>query len=939
MKKPISVVVIFFSMLSIIFAQHIEKRPLDHSVYDSWKAISHQIISDNGELIAYEINPQQGDGWLYIYNKKNSNYDSIPRGIKPVFSPDNNWLCFTIKPPFDTVHKAKLNKVKKDKLPKDSLGIWIPERSKIIKLGKLKSFQTAKIESGWIAVYLENVKPPKKKADTNINNDSTLIKKIDNKTKNKERLKKSGRLVMLDPVSGDSVLFNNVSKYAFSNNGTLCAMIQTAGDSIDSVRITVYNTLKKQATELFVSKGFSNNISVSEQGDQVAFTYSVDTAKNKAFGLYYYNVKNRKLINVSGDHFNRLHKDWSVSTHGKIFFNKAGNELYFGQAQKPKPKVKDTLTEDEKVSLDIWTWHDEYLQPMQKLRKDSELRRSYSTVFFPKEDKVVQLESEDVETVLIDKKESGKFSLAFDNKPYRIMTSWDAYWYKDYYLVNRQTGAKKLILRKCDSRVILSPNQQFVLWYNAHDSTWNSYNIKLDKSICLTRDVNVPFYNEENDVPRAGDTYGFAGWTKKGEAIVYDKYDLWVLDPSGKIAAKNLTHSFGRTHNLSFRYLNLDKELRVLPEKMLLSAFNDKNKQAGFFTLTTDDGSLQKLLMDDFRFTQVKKAKKADVLLWRKESFKQYPELYFSDLNFSKAKKITNTNPQQKNYWWGTVELVSWITFDGDSMQGLLYKPENFDPSKKYPMIVYFYERYSNSIHRHYAPKPIRSVINFTYYVSNGYMIFIPDIKYKTGYPGPSAFNCIISGTQSMCNKHPYIDRSRLGIQGQSWGGYQSAYIITQTDMFAAAEAGAPVSNMTSAYGGIRWGSGMSRAFQYEQTQSRIGGDLWDKLPLYILNSPLFFAPRVNTPLLMMHNDKDGAVPWYQGIEYFNALRRLRKPVWMLVYNGAPHNLKRRADEKDLTRRMQQFFDHYLKGAPEPVWMSKGVPAVKKGKTFGFETE
>jgi dipeptidyl aminopeptidase/acylaminoacyl peptidase len=190
-----------------------------------------------------------------------------------------------------------------------------------------------------------------------------------------------------------------------------------------------------------------------------------------------------------------------------------------------------------------------------------------------------------------------------------------------------------------------------------------------------------------------------------------------------------------------------------------------------------------------------------------------------------------------------------------------------------------------------------------------------------------------------MLNKYSFIDRERLGIQGQSWGGYQTAYIITQTNMFRAAMAGAPVSNMTSAYGGIRWGSGLSRAFQYEETQSRIGGTLWEKRDLYILNSPLFFADQIQTPLLMMHNDKDGAVPWYQGIEFFNALRRLHKPVWMLVYNGAPHNLKRTADMEDLTRRMQQFFDYYLKDAPEPIWMKEGIPALQKGKEFGFETD
>jgi len=912
-------------------AQPNKKIPLDHSVYDGWKAMKHQVISNDGQWLGYEIDPQQGDGFLYVYNVDKEYVDSVPRATRPVFSPLNNWIAYTIKPQFDTVRKAKLKKVKKDKMPKDSIGIRILKTGREIKFSGLKSYKTAKTNSGWLAIYLENIKPPKDTvADT--------TKQAKKKPKDKF-YKKTGRLLLLNPIEGDSVLFTHVSKYAFSENGATCAMIQLSGDSIDSVRVSLFNTRNGKLVDLYYNAGVSKNISLDKQGKQVAFTLSHDTIKNKAFGLFYYDVQKKRLTDVSGVDFNNLHKDWSVSTHGSIFFNDKGDELYFGQAPKPKPEPKDTLTKDEKVSVDIWTWHDDYLQPMQKLRKKSELNRSYTTVFYPKNKKVVQLENINLESVSINKKAAGKFSLGYNNKPYRIMTSWNAHWYKDVWLVNRETGSSKLILKKCDSQVLLSPNQKFVLWYNRQDSSWNSYNIQSERNSNLSKNIHAAFYDVLNDLPIAANPYGFAGWTKKGEAVVYDRYDLWLLDPAGKQKPVNLTGFYGRKNKIVFRYEKLDREAQFLPDDMMLSAFNDVNKQAGFFSLNRATGSLQKLVLDDFMYRSVKKAKNANKICWTKQSFEVYPDLWVSNGSFEDAKKVSNANPQQKKYLWGTVELVNWVSFDGDSLQGLLYKPENFDPSKKYPMLVYFYERYSNSLHRHYVPKPIRSVINFTYYLSNGYMIFIPDIKYKTGYPGPSAFNCIVSGTQAMCDRYAYIDRSKLGIQGQSWGGYQTAYLVTQTDMFAAAEAGAPVSNMTSAYGGIRWGSGMSRAFQYEQTQSRIGGDLWDKLPLYMLNSPLFFVPRVNTPLLIMHNDNDGAVPWYQGIEYFNALRRLRKPVWMLVYNGAPHNLKRRADEKDLTRRMQQFFDFYLKGAREPVWMKKGIPATKKGKEFGFGFE
>ncbi|HAC73650.1 MAG TPA: S9 family peptidase, partial [Porphyromonadaceae bacterium] len=313
-------------------------------------------------------------------------------------------------------------------------------------------------------------------------------------------------------------------------------------------------------------------------------------------------------------------------------------------------------------------------------------------------------------------------------------------------------------------------------------------------------------------------------------------------------------------------------------------------------------------------------------------------DLYITQNLWQSAKKLTDINPQMKEYNWGTTELIRWTAFDGKQSQGILYKPENFDPSKKYPVMIYFYEKHSDELYRYFAPAPSRSVINIPFFVSRGYIVFTPDIHYGVGQPGPDAYNYVVSGAQALA-KNQWVDSENMAIQGQSWGGYQVAYLITQTNMFKAAGAGAPVSNMTSAYGGIRWETGRSRQFQYEQTQSRIGATMSDSLQLYIENSPVFFANKVNTPLLIMHNDNDGAVPWYQGIEYFMSLRRLGKPVWMLQYNKEAHNLNQRRNAKDLSIRLQQFFDHYLKGAPAPVWMTRGLPATEKGKSWGYDLE
>jgi dipeptidyl aminopeptidase/acylaminoacyl peptidase len=335
------------------------------------------------------------------------------------------------------------------------------------------------------------------------------------------------------------------------------------------------------------------------------------------------------------------------------------------------------------------------------------------------------------------------------------------------------------------------------------------------------------------------------------------------------------------------------------------------------------------------RYSGLQKARNAERYLFRRESFEEYPDLWAGSAQLDAAEKITMANPQQDRYLWGSVGLHEWISYNGDTLEGLLYKPALFNPDSTYPMIVYFYERSSQGLYSHWGHSPSRSVVSPSYLCSNGYMVFMPDIVYRDGYPGQSAYDAIISGTRSLFGL-PYLDTNRIGMQGQSWGGYQVAWLVTRTDLFACAMAGAPVSNMTSAYGGIRWGAGLSRAFQYERSQSRIGYSLQDSLELYIENSPVFFVKDINTPLLLMHNDNDGAVPWYQGIEMFTSMRRYQKPVWMLVYNGDEHNLTKWPNRIDLSTRMYQFFDFYLKEAPEPDWMKFGVPAVDKGKRMGY---
>jgi dipeptidyl aminopeptidase/acylaminoacyl peptidase len=384
--------------------------------------------------------------------------------------------------------------------------------------------------------------------------------------------------------------------------------------------------------------------------------------------------------------------------------------------------------------------------------------------------------------------------------------------------------------------------------------------------------------------------------------------------------------------------MRTDRDARFINhgEQLVLSVFNRDTKYDGFATKKLGISGEPVILNTGPYATLLSvKAQNADMYVFNKMTVQEAPNV-FTTTDFKNFTRLSSINPQQKEYNWITSELIKWKMFDGRMAEGVLFKPENFDPKKKYPVVFYFYEKNADDLYNYRFPAPSASTINIAWFVSNGYIVCDPNIYYKNGEPGESAYNSIGSAAKYL-SKMPWIDSTKMAIQGQSWGGYQVAYLVTRTKMFAAAWAGAPVANMTSAYGGIRWSTGLNRQFQYERSQSRLGASLWQKPELYIRNSPLFKADKVVTPLAIVHNDADGSVPWYQGIEYFTALRRLGKKVWMLQYNGEDHNLVERRNRKDLSIRLGQYFDHFLKGAPAPKWMTEGVPAVSKGIEWGTE--
>ena len=903
---------------------HAQKKQLDHSVYDSWKGLTNIKISNDGKIATAQISPQEGDTILLIQNTVNGKSLRVERVRQYQMSPDGKFTVGILKAPFAERRQARIDKKKGDSVPKDSLVIVNNNTFNIDTIANVKSFRAPQEIAKHIAYVIEFPKDTTKKS----------------------KIKEKDLLILRNLETGveDSIRNTAVTLFNKYGNSFAATIIPDKKDSTDFKRVMFVDLANGNKIDISKDSLDYKSLSFDEAGQQLVYMATGDTSKieQKSYDIRYFKLGADSAKIIAGTNSKGLPKGWIFTDSSAPSFSKNGSRIIVGSAPKQAPK-DTTIVDFEMARLDLWSWNDPVIQPQQLVELRSELNRTYTGIITPdKPNEYLLLANEDMPFCTISNLRDGKYAVLSTDRPYLIETQWDISPKVDVWLYNIETGKLNEIGKPVKGRATLSADGRFTAWWDGEAREWFAYNNETGATRSLTADIDVNFWNEKNDTPSLPGAYGMAAWGENDEfVLLYDAYDIWKIDPLGVKKPENITQGVGRKDSITFRYIKTDPEKRFIEPKdvLLLSAFDNVSKENGFYTLKQKGRKpLEKRVVDKYNFASLAKAKDADVFLYTKSNFSTSPDLYYTNNFWKTEKKYTDINPQMKDYNWGSAEMFEWTSFAGVPLKGIVYKPEDFDPAKKYPVMIYFYEQHSDNLYNYFTPAPSRSTINIPFFVSRGYIVFTPDIHYTVGNPGHDAYNAIVAGAEALA-KNSWVDKENMAIQGQSWGGYQVAYLVTQTDMFKAGGAGAPVSNMTSAFGGIRWESGRSRQFQYEQTQSRIGSSMIDSLDLYIENSPVFFADKVNTPLLIMHNDNDGAVPWYQGIEYFMALRRLQKPVWMLQYNNEAHNLMQRRNAKDLSIRLQQFFDHYLKGAPAPSWMINGLPATEKGKSWGYEIE
>jgi dipeptidyl aminopeptidase/acylaminoacyl peptidase len=472
----------------------------------------------------------------------------------------------------------------------------------------------------------------------------------------------------------------------------------------------------------------------------------------------------------------------------------------------------------------------------------------------------------------------------------------------------------------------VSPDGTRFLYHSA--GHFHAYDMAARTSTCLSKKAATTFVNTEDDhnIDRLP-TQPIA-WAKDSSAVlVSDNWDIWKLPVSGE-GAVNLTGD-GKKQGIRYRArVSLDPEERGidLSAPLYLSALEEWTKKSGYVRIDPKGGR-SRLLWGDAEFGGLTKARDAEVFVYTRQSSVEYPDFHATDVGFKTSRRLTTINPQQKEFLWssGSV-LIDYKSTRGDRLQGALLLPANYQKGKKYPTVVYIYERLSWMKNRY--QHPFGQGFDPAIYTSNGYAVLMPDIKYKLNDPGPSSLGCVLPALDAAVATG-VVDKGRVGLHGHSWGGYQTAFLITQTQAFKAAVAGAPPTNLVSMYNSVYWNTGEANQGIFESSQGRFTGGYWDHLEAYLRNSPVLHARKVKTPLLMLHNDRDGAVDFNQGIEFFNALRRLNKPVVMLQYRGENHNLVKPANQKDYSIRMREFFDHHLMGKPAPRWLAEGVPHLK----------
>jgi len=744
------------------------------------------------------------------------------------------------------------------------------------------------------------------------------------------------RLIVRNLQTGIQQIYTDIDDYFCNNDGKVILLQKNSGPKLPATHELQWLNVETNTINTIWRGERVYNCVFNATSDQCSFIEKTGDGNESVNILWLYKQGDERATILVNNQTVGMEKG-IVLNNSAPKFSKDGNYIYF-ELVSPPPTIDEQLDDNTKT-VNIWHYNDKIIQ--QDQLKD--ITNHYQAVIQKKNGFVIRFVNEN-ESVVSDLDNNN----IDENILIKTNFNYDSDWLKEVrsslYLFNVKNNIRKIV----NKHMILgngSLSKSYVLYYDAEQRQYFTYNIKTGNTVNVSKSIKEPLYDVEGDHPRVPSYYAPKSfiWSQNDSAVlIYDRYDIWKIDPLGIKFPINITNGYGKKHHIVFRIIetkwNTDKYME--DGSLILSAFNLNNKENGFYSIDADKKkdpvklsmgkhldyvgliSPNSQLLYDYPPV---KARDANIYIIRRSSVTDAPNFFYTN-DFRDYAKISCNEPQ-KNYNWMTSELVKWNLPDGKTAEGILYKPENFDPDKKYPVIFFLYERVANELNSWYDFEKSSGDMNIPYFVSNGYIVFRSDIYYKVGEPGASAYNAVMSSLKYLSHNR-WIDIHHVGLQGHSFGGYEVNYLVTATHAFAAAASASGPTDLFSIYGMSSYSRYMTETYQ-----GRIGGSPWNKQNLYLKNSPFFQANKVTTPLLLMVGKNDNSVPSQQGVGYFLALRRMKKKVWLLEYENGGHQ----GGGIDYTIRLGQFFDHYLKDSIAPEWMTNGIKARLKGIDPGFK--
>ncbi|MDX1494780.1 MAG: prolyl oligopeptidase family serine peptidase, partial [Longimicrobiales bacterium] len=917
-----------------------EKPTLTEDDYGKWERLGPATISADGEWLAVAISRVNDENELRIHSTTSDSVVVVEYGTRPTFSDDGRWLAYSIGMSEDAREAAR----RRDQPVRNKLGLLNLETGEQSTRNDIAAFSFSP-DGSYIA--LRRYKPEDKESDG-----------VD--------------IVVHDLAEGTDMLFGNISEMEWQDEGTLLAMVTDADDQVGN-GVTVYDPATGRLRALDTEEARYRELAWREDADDlVVYKTRVDEAfEDTAHVVLAWTdlEANRPTRHVLDPAENAsFPASMRVVEHRAPRWSEDGSTLFVGIQERipvePDPCAESAegdesdgapgegggpedegegeaeaggegdpaCEEDDEDAPGVEIWHTRDVDPVPQQRvRESRLRQeNFLAAWRPTSGAFVQLGDDLTENTLV--VGDGAAVLGIDETPYDEHAMFRQQ-FSDIYAIDVGTGAKERIAQRLTGVGGASPEGRYVLWFQGAD--WFAHDLESGQTRNLTEGLASVFVNLDVTPTREQmPSFGMGGWLENDAAVlINDEWDVWEIRPDGS-GARKLTD--GADDEIRYRVVPMDLDGEDdgygTDEAIYYSVYGEWTKKAGYARGERGD-ALEMLVWDDKSmggfFGRLQKAENADVFVFRQEAYDDSPDYFVAGPDLANPRQVTETNPFQDDYAWGRVELIDYENEWGRPLQGVLTYPADFQPGREYPMIVYHYEQLSQGMHQYQVPDPTQ-YYNQQIWAQNGYFVFRPDIVYRDRRPGQSNVETLRPAVAAAAAAEPAIDEEALGLIGHSWGGYQTTFFVTQDDLFTAAVAGAPLTNLMSMYLSFYWNSGGTDARIFEISQGRMQVPWWEDYASYEANSPVHHIQNMETPLLMMFGTNDGAVEYNQGVEFYNAARRLGKQMVMLSYDGENHGLAREPNQLDYQRRIMQWFAHYLKGEPAPDWIESGLSYIEQ---------